>query len=122
MTVWPLRLGDGVLGVSCGCRLTHVLGEEVDQDDATEIGGYRLGLDGDAVEHPLRQVVFPPPALREVIAFLLAVGEGPARVRDLEDPLLPAKHKPVDRDSRPVRGRSYRLERVDGDPADDVPR
>jgi hypothetical protein len=46
----------------------------------------------------------------------LAVDDGSARVRDLEDLLLPAQHEPVDRDTRLVRGTSYRMKRAGGDP------
>ena len=80
-----------------------------------------LELDRDPEEHPLGQVVVLPPAPRQVVAFLLVLDEGPGRVRDLEGPLLPAQHEPVDRDPRPVRGRSCRLERVDDDFGHHVP-
>src|SRR5579863_1448631 len=65
------HLADAVLGVPGGFRLADLLSEEVDQDNATEVGGHGLGLDGHAEEYPFRQVVFLPPAPREVVAFLL---------------------------------------------------
>src|ERR1022692_3792616 len=71
------QLGDGVLGMPGGLGLADVLGEQVDQDDAAEIGGRGLELDGNAVEHALGQVVVLPPAPREAETFLLVLGEGP---------------------------------------------
>src|SRR5580704_11733022 len=114
------HLGDGEVGMPGGVGLADVLGEQIDQDDAAEVGGGGLELDRDAVEHALGQAVVLPPAPRETVAFLLVLGEGPGRVRDLEGPLLPAQHEPVDGDPRPVRGRGYRLERIGNDSAYDV--
>src|ERR1700691_3688210 len=99
--------------MACGLGLADVLGEQVDQDDAAEIGGRGLELAGDTVENPLRQLVIPSPAACEVETFPLVLDEGPVRVRDLEGPLFTAQHEPVDRDPWPVRRGSDGLERVD---------
>src|ERR1700677_3221552 len=90
------HLGDAELGVAGGLGLADVLGEQVDQDDAAEVGGGGLELDRDAVEHPLGQAVVLPPAPREAVAVFLVLDEGPGRARDLERPLLPAQHEPDD--------------------------
>jgi hypothetical protein len=109
------HLGDGIPGVPGGLGQADVFGEQVDQDDAAEVGGGRLELDRDAVEHPLGQLVLLPPAPRQAVAFPLVLGERPGRVRDLEGPLLAAQDEPVDRDPRPVRRRSRQMERIHGD-------
>src|SRR5271170_7413717 len=109
------HLGDGVLGNPGGFGLADVLSEQVDQDEAAELGGGGLELDGYPVEHALWQLVVLPPAPCEAVTFLLVLDERPARVRDMERPLLPAQHAPVDRDPRPVHGRCHWPERVDDD-------
>jgi hypothetical protein len=63
------------------------LAKQVDQDDAAEVGGRRLELNGDAEEHALGQLVVAPPAAGQLVAFPLVLGERPGRVRDLEGPL-----------------------------------
>jgi hypothetical protein len=90
-----------------------VPGEQVHEDEAAEVGGGGLELVGDAVEHPLGQLVLLPPAPRQAVTFLLVLDECPGRVRDLECPPFPAQHELIDRDPRPVRDRSGRLERID---------
>src|SRR5579871_4326871 len=114
------HLGDGVLAMPGGPGLADVLGEQVDQHDAAEVGRGGLELDRHPVEHPLGQAVLPPPPPGLAVAVGLVLGERPRRLIDPEGPLLPAQHQLVDRDPRPVRRRPHRLERIRDDSGQDI--